>query len=232
MITREENGQLSTGVLDITLRESNGTRRVFSHTNPNIDVAVVDVTDVVVSEGHGIRTGYKVGVVREDRFASSQMITNTHVTIGQQIVFLGYPLNLVEGKTAIAVARGGFIATPPDRDFRSRPVFLVDSATIRGSSGSPVFLPLRLGKIENQPNGTITVDSMHGYVPCLLGIVAETITDWELDVKRTDTFGQEPSSVSVISTANFGIVFRAEEISETLDAIGIPRVLGHGQTEF
>jgi hypothetical protein len=231
VITREENGQLTTGVLDITLREPDGTRRVVTHPNSNIDVAVIDVTSDVVENG-GVRKGFKVGWVREDRFATLQTITNTHVTIGQQVVFLGYPLNLIEGKTAIAVARGGFVATPPERDFKSRPVFLVDSATIRGSSGSPVFLPLRTGKIEMQPNGNRTVDVMHGYTPCLLGIVAETIPDWELVVKRTDTYGLEPSAVSVISTANFGIVFRAEEISETLDATHTPRVQGHGQTEF
>jgi hypothetical protein len=231
VITREENGQLSTGVLDVTLRESDGTRRVVTHPNTSIDVAVIDVT-AFVSENMEIRKNYKVGVVREDRFASLQTITNTHITIGQQIVYLGYPLNLIEGKTAIAVARGGFIATPPDRDFRTRPVFLVDSATIRGSSGSPVFLPLRNFKIERQPDGTRQVNQKGGYTPCLLGIVAETVPDWELIVKKTDTYGTETSGVSVIATANFGVVFRADVISETLDATGIPRVQSKGQIEF
>jgi len=230
-ITREENGQLSTGTLDVTLREPDGASRVVTNPNTNVDVAVVDVTSLVV-ENRGIRKGYKVGLVPENRFASLATITNTHVTIGQQIVFLGYPLNLIEGKTAIAVARGGVIATPPDRDFRSRPVFLVDSATIRGSSGSPVFLPLRNYKIEKQPNGSTRVNPLGGYTPCLLGIVAETIKDWELTVKRTDTFGQEPTAVSVVATANFGIVFRADAISETLDATGVPRVQTKGQTEY
>lgn len=231
VITREEKGQLSTGTLDIMLRESDGTLRVATHPNTNVDIAVLDVTDLVV-QGGGIRKEYKVVIVREDRFASMQTITNTHVAIGQQIVFLGYPLNLIEGKSAIAVARGGFIATPVDRDFRSRPVFLVDSATIRGSSGSPVFLPLRSYKLERQPDGNRHFDSSHGYTPCLLGIIAETVPDWELVVKRTDTFGLEPSAVSVVATANFGIVFRADAISETLDATGTPRIQGHGQTDF
>jgi hypothetical protein len=231
VITREDNGQLFTAALDIPLRESDGTPRVVTHPDTNIDVAVVDVTPFV-TEGGGIRKGYKVGLVREDRFASLQTITNTHVTIGQQITFLGYPLNLIEGKTAIAVARGGVIATPPDRDFRTRPVFLVDSATIRGSSGSPVFLPLRTFKVERQPDGTRRVNTSGGYTPCLLGIVAETVPDWELVVKRTDTYGLEPSAISVVSTANFGIVFRADAISQTLDATGTPRIESKGQIEF
>jgi hypothetical protein len=199
--------------------------------DPNIDIAVVDVTGVV-AEGGGIRKGYKVGLVREERFASSQTISKTQITIGQQIIFLGYPLNLIEGHTAIAVARGGVIATPPDRDFRARPAFLIDSATIRGSSGSPVFVPLRTYKLQRQPDGTRQVNSTGGYTPCLLGIVAETVPDWELIVKKTDSYGLEPSSVSVISTANFGVVFRADAISQTLDATGILRIEGRGQTEF
>lgn len=231
VITREQDGQLSTAALDITLRESDGTSKVVTHPNPAVDIAVVNVSDTVI-ENFGIRKGYKVGVVREDRFASLQSITNTHVTIGQQIVFLGYPLNLIEGKTAIAVARGGVIATPPDRDFRNRPVFLVDSATIRGSSGSPVFLPLRTYKVERRPDGTRMVNVTGGYTPCLLGIVAETVPDWELVVKRTDTYGLEPSAVSVVSTANFGIVFRADSISQILDATGVPKIESKGQTEF
>ncbi|PYJ86176.1 MAG: hypothetical protein DME22_06245 [Verrucomicrobia bacterium] len=231
VITREENGQLSTGTLDITLREPDGISRVVPHPNTNIDVAVVDVTAFVI-ENRGIRKGYKVGVVREDRFASMEIMTNTHVTIGQQIVFLGYPLNLIEGKTAIAVARGGVIATPPDRDFKTQPVFLVDSATIRGSSGSPVFLPLRSYKIERQPDGNRRINTMSGYTPCLLGIVVATVPDWELIVKKTDTFGLEPSAISVVATANFGVVFRAGTISETLDATGTAKVQSKGQTEF
>jgi hypothetical protein len=231
IITQEEKGQLSTAGLDVTLRETNGTLRVVTHPSANIDVAVVNVSEYVIESG-AIRKGYKVGFVKENRFASTETITNTHVTIGQQIVMLGYPLNLIEGKTAIAVARSGVIATPPDRDFRGRPVFLVDSAAIRGSSGSPVFVPLRTFKIERQPDGANRVNRNGGYTPCLLGIVAATVSDWELVLKRTDTFGLPPSEISVVATANLGIVFRADAISQVLDATGAPRIDRKGQFEF
>jgi hypothetical protein len=231
IVTRESHGQLFTEAIDVTLRETNGTLHVVNHPSPGVDIAVLEMSQYVVESG-AIRKGYKVGFVPESRFVSRDTIASTHVTIGQQIVMLGYPLNLIEGQTAIAVARSGAIATPADRDFRGRPVFLVDSATVRGSSGSPVFLPLRPYKVGRNSDGSKFVNYAGGYTPGLLGIVAETVADWELILQKTDTFGLPPSKVSVITTANLGVVFRADKISEALDATGIAGIHTKAQTEF
>ncbi len=231
IITREESNQLYTTTLTVTLRETNGAPRVVKHPNEVVDVAVLEVTPYVVEKG-ALRKGYKVGFVPEEKFLSKAAITSTHVVIGQQIITLGYPLNLIEGSTAIAVARSGVIASPADRDFRGKPIFLIDSATIRGSSGSPVFLPLRTFKIDRDAKGTKRVNFNHGYTPALLGIAAAAVTDWELVLRRTDMFGLPPSEVSVVTTANLGIVFRADTISETLDATGLARVPLPAQIEY
>ena len=44
--------------------------------------------------------------------------------------------------------------------------------------------------------------------------------DWEMEIKKTRVFGQPPETVSVLTVANLGIIFRAETISETLDEFG------------
>lgn len=221
-ITTENNSVLSMTNFPITLRKEDGKSLCVGHPRDDVDVAVIEVTPYVV-ENETIRGDYKVGNIHESRFATKKSITETSITLGDRIVILGYPLNMVEGSTAVAVARGGTIATPPDRDYRSSPVFLIDCSTIRGSSGSPVFVPVRPYRVDRQPDGKYKLNSFQGYVPEFLGIVSATVSDWELILKKTVTFGAEPQTVSVIDTANFGIVFRADTITETLDATGVLR---------
>jgi hypothetical protein len=229
-ITTESDEQLSLTSFKIRLRSESGQINYLSHPSDTVDVAAVDVT-ADISEGGSLRKGYKVGFINEIRFATKESIEETKITIGDPITILGYPLNMVEGNSAIAVARGGVIASPPDRDYRGEQVFLIDCATIRGSSGSPVFVPLRPFKLTDKPDGGFTVN-MGGYVPTLLGIVSRTVPDWELVLKKTEVFGAPPTTISVVDTANFGIVFRAETISQVLDLSGIPRTSKKGQTTY
>jgi hypothetical protein len=81
-------------------------------------------------------------------------------------------------------------------------------------------------------NGNKNVNNNGGYTPGLLGIAAETVPDWELVLNKTETFGFPPKTISVMTTANLGIVFRADMISETLDATGCPKTQRKGQTEY
>lgn len=223
-ITTENNGILSITNFPVILRKQDGSSLCVGHPRDNVDVAVIEATPYLV-ENETIRGGYKVGRIHESRFATKKSITETSLTLGDRIVILGYPLNMVEGSTAVALARGGTIATPPDRDYRSSPVFLIDCSTIRGSSGSPVFVPVRPYKVDRKPDGKVQLNGLQGYVPELLGIVSATVSDWELILKKTVTFGKEPQTVSVIDTANLGIVFRADTITETLDATGVVRFM-------
>lgn len=227
-ITTEENSNLSITNFPVILRKEDGTDVCVGHPKKNVDVAVIEVTHYVV-ENKTIRRGYKVGYIKESRFATKESIKETSLTIGDRIVILGYPLNMLEGSTAVALARGGTISTPPDRDYRKNPFFLIDCSTIRGSSGSPVFVPVRPYKVERKPNGNVQINTFQGYIPELLGIVSATISDWEIILKKTVIFGKEPQTVSVMDTANLGIVFRSDIISETIDATGIMRYIKNDQ---
>lgn len=227
-ITTENNGVLSMTKFAVVLRGQDGKSFCVGHPKDNVDVAAIEVTPYVV-EKETIRGGYKVGYIHESRFATKKSITETSLTLGDRIVILGYPLNMVEGSTAIAVARGGTIATPPDRDYRGDPVFLIDCSAIRGSSGSPVFVPVRPYKVDRKADGKVQLNAMQGYIPEFLGILSATVSDWELILKKTVTFGSELQLISVIDTANLGIVFRADAISETLDATGVQRFTAETQ---
>lgn len=222
-VTGSKDGELTVTKLDIPLGDKDGRSRCVGHPDTNVDVAVIEVTQYLVEPKGIIRAGYKVGFIPEARFASKESIKDTSLTLGDRVVVLGYPLNMVEGGSLIPVARGGTIATPPDKNYRGRPVFLIDCSTIRGSSGSPVFVPVRPYRVERTPDGKVTLHGSSGYLPELLGIVSATVSDWELILRKTVSFGAPAQTVSVIDTANFGVVFRAEVISETLDSTGLIR---------
>jgi hypothetical protein len=223
-ITKEDNnGELLIEPIRVMLRDEKGHDLWTGHHEGDVDVAVLRVTDYV-AEASAIKAHYKVGYIRESDFATYAHIKDTHLNIGDQIIVLGYPINIVEGRSSIPVARGGVIGTPPDRKFRGKDFFLIDCATIRGSSGSPVFVPVRPYTVSyDEAKKLTTINSLQPYFPKLLGIVSATVSDWELIIRRTDAFGAPPKETSVMDTANFGIVFPAKVISETLDRTGFKR---------
>jgi len=107
-------------------------------------------------------------------------------------------------------------------DYRSKPIFFIDSSTLRGASGSPVFVPVRPYTVDKKrETGQYILNPLKGYLPRLLGIVSATIPDWKLTIERVESFNQPPSKFEVVETANIGIVFRAETITQTIDQTGI-----------
>lgn len=168
-----------------------------------------------------MKRGLKVGFIPEWRFATSESIGDSAIAVGDRVVLLGYPLDIVEGRDALPLAKGGTLATPPERDFRGLPMFLIDAPLIRGSSGSPVIAPLNQMKLNARtyPQNFRTDRSV---TPTLLGIHSSTVTDWELIVKRT-VYLDTQESMSVVEGAGFGIAFRAETISQAIDETGWKR---------
>lgn len=220
---KDKGGELLIEPIRVMLRDEKGRDLWTGHPVEDVDVAVLRITDYIAEAGE-IKALYKIGYIKESDFATDQYVKDTHLNIGDQVVVLGYPINIVEGRSSIPVARGGVIGTPPDRKFRGKDFFLIDCATIRGSSGSPVFVPVRPYAVSyDETKKLTTINSMQPYFPKLLGIVSATVSDWELIIRRTDAFGAPPKETSVMDTANFGIVFPAKVISETLDSTGVKR---------
>ena len=220
-ITKEgADGELVLEPIRITLRNKEGAPLWIGHPVPDVDVAVLRITEYV-AQGGELKPKYKVGYINESDFVTDDLTKTTHLSIGDPLVVLGYPLNIVEGRSSIPVARGGVIGTPPNRKFKGKDFFLIDCSTIRGSSGSPVFVPVRPYTVSyNEQKKITTINPMETYFPKLLGVVSQTVSDWELVIRRTHTFGAPPDETSVIDTANFGLVYPARTISETLDKSG------------
>ena len=126
---------------------------------------------------------------------------------------IGYPLGLRQGDSNFPLVRQGVIATKigmrlkdkvesPGGTLRDRTLraFLVDGATVPGSSGSPVILKPVIGRIQGN---TIVM----GAAPTvLLGIVAET------------KYAPVQLGATIIpSFAGLGLAFEVETIRETIE---------------
>ena len=117
----------------------------------------------------------------EELFAVAKKRTELDITAGEEIVVVGYPSGIRQGKTNLPLIRQGIIATRIGEELyeeipepsgkistRVSRAFLIDGATIPGSSGSPVILKPVTGRHQN--NAIV----MGATPPVLLGIVAET----------------------------------------------------------
>jgi hypothetical protein len=58
----------------------------------------------------------------------------------ESVITVGYPEAIWDNVNNLPIAHRGITATPPYVDYQGRPEFLVDFATLPGSSGSPMFL--------------------------------------------------------------------------------------------
>lgn len=137
------------------------------------------------------------------------------ITAGDEIMVVGYPLGLRQGASNYPLVRQGIIATRyedtliedvPDgaggtttRHIRG---FLIDGATIPGSSGSPVVLKQSYDRLA--PMGT-------DRQPLLLGILAET---------RFAPVKTPKGDVQ--SFAGLGMAFYAETVRETIEQFFAP----------
>jgi hypothetical protein len=216
-INRIDSDETKIFTKEVLLRDAQGKEFVKGNPNLNIDVAALEFTGYI-SENGKVKQDLKIGFIPEVSFASKEKLRDNFVTIGDNVTVLGYPLNLVEGGHCIPIARGGVIASDPTHDFRNLPAILIDSTMVRGSSGSPVILPFLAYKFTSASN----INQLEVTQAQLLGIIAETIPDWTMELKKTIAVGAPPETVSVIAVANLGLLFKSETITETINQFGRP----------
>lgn len=94
-------------------------------------------------------------------------------TVGMDCFIVGYPLALA-GRVATPIWKRGSIATEPELDHDKLPLLLVDAATRKGMSGSPVVFQHHG---VHMPQGELTDDTVFGTVQNLLGIYSGRIDD-------------------------------------------------------
>lgn len=162
-------------IVDYPVTDSNGTR-CREHADMEVEVFVIDVTPLFVS-----RKDIANKFAPEELFALAAKRRELDISAGEEIVTVGYPSGIRQGRTNSPLIRQGIIATRIGEELheevplpgggvktRKSRAFLIDGATIPGSSGSPVILKPVTGR--HQGNAIV----MGFTPPVLLGIMAET----------------------------------------------------------
>ena len=206
--TRDPDGRAGTVSGEVPLINPDGSKRFREHPDADTDVFAIEVTDVMQ-----LNPNIEKRYATYDVFALEAKRAELDITIGEDVVTIGYPLGLRQGDSNFPLIRQGLISTKigvPLKDkvpaaggsLRDRTLraFLIDGATVPGSSGSPVILKPAVGRIQ----GNAIV--MGATPPVLLGIVAET------------KYAPVQLGAGVIpSFAGLGLAFEVETIQETIE---------------
>lgn len=208
-INADDGSGLRGQVVDYALADASGSR-VREHTSPDVDVLAINAVPLFQAVPN-IRNKF----VGEDLFAIAAKRKELDITAGEEIVVVGYPSGIRQGKTNHPLIRQGIISTrigeelheeiqtPSGVQTRISRAFLIDGATIPGSSGSPVVLKPVIGRVQG--NNIM----MGATQPVLLGIVAET------------RFAPINAAGGVIpGFAGLGFAFDVETVVEVMNLFG------------
>lgn len=206
MNKKDAAGNLVGEVFDVAL--GTGADRPWQeHPDSDVDVLAFDITPLLIA-----RPDIEKKWANYDLFLNKEKIAELDITMGDDIVTIGYPLGLRHRTSNLPLIRSGIIATrigeSLEDEVRTGGVirrrvlrgFLIDGATIPGSSGSPVVLKPVIGRFVK---GNIQMGATQ---PILLGIVAET----RYAPVRTPA-GHIPSF------AGLGLAFDAATVRETIE---------------
>jgi len=207
---RGPNGKTLGEAVPLPLHFDNGCRIWREHRDSDVDMMAFDVTSLIV-EG---KMPWRFAAYLD--FVDKEKLEEMDITIADDVFVIGYPSGLTQGTANLPIVRSGIIATrigepfvdevEEDRVIRPRTVrgFLIDGATIPGSSGSPVVLKPEWGRGAKATYHTTTYTDKRAPA-LLLRIVAETL------YASVKTRYQD-----IVSFAGLGLAFDAQTIKETI----------------
>lgn len=120
----------------IVLDQAELLRRARFHANPEVDIAAIEVHDLLTGklEGDAQYTQW-YGVSREN-FTGNNNIT---VQASDDVVVIGYPRAFYDEMNLYPIVKSGIIASRWGAHFNGKPHFIVDAKLFPGSSGSIVL---------------------------------------------------------------------------------------------
>lgn len=209
---KQSDGSIVGNTVEMPLKLPDDSRLWREHPDKDVDVLAIDVTSLVVSHPE-----IEKRWADYSGFGDKAKLAELDVTVGDEVVVIGYPqvvgFEFKQGATNLPLVRTGTVATTvthpivetsklPDESVRRRTLrgFLIDGATIPGSSGSPVVLKPVTGRYVK---GAILMGSTPAI---LLGIIAET-----------RYAPVHTAAGDIPSFAGLGLAFYAETIRETIE---------------
>jgi hypothetical protein len=211
MNKKSANGEIKGVEINFPLVYSGTSNKNWKeHPNEYIDILAIDITQLIINN-----PDLEKKYVDYSLFVTPEIIKSEDLTIGEDIMVLGYPSSFKQGDTNFPIVRQGIIASQLGQIYidktlqdtqgkiieRQIPGFLIDGGLIPGSSGSPVVLKPVIGRLKHD-----TIE-MSVPQPYLLGIVAETRF---APIQLTPT-------LHTLGYADLGLAFDATKIKETIE---------------
>jgi len=184
----------------------------FGHPNPAIDIAIMNVSDVMndIQRTTGRQVFFRC--FTDDLLATPADLHACDAL--EPIVFIGYPNGIWDSKSLIPISRRGHTATPLEVDFDGLPVFLIDASVFGGSSGSPVILDP--SSLNSGRDGGISLGQRKLR---LLGVVAKVFYRTDRNEVKSEPIPTHSSGiVDSKQMIDLGVVFKASTVSETIEA--------------
>ena len=176
------------------------------HPDSDIDVCALPLGPIAASFPDDIKLSYRT--IPTDMGPNESNIND--IGLIEDLLFIGYPSGIFDDEHNLPIARKGITATPPNVDYRGRPVFLIDASVFPGSSGSPVFL-YNVGGWRSR-EGLVAGDRV-----IFLGVLASVFyreADGSIELREAPTH-VEPL-VRTREMIDLGIVYKARTVEETI----------------
>lgn len=176
--------------IKIPLKDKEGklnANRVFLHPQPYIDIVILPIADAFAAV-----EGIDIVSLDISLLATSNILKNWHVDIGDQIFALGYPFDIYSQSNNYPIAKSGYISSKigeeliitvnyKDKNGNSIPkqlkgkIILIDGIFVPGNSGGPIFVPR--GRREFTERETNKIMQANESIPnFIIGIQSQSLT--------------------------------------------------------
>lgn len=156
------------------------------------DLCAVNITDVYND------------LVKENRIPQFKFIENDNILLDysdlqlvQDVIMVGYPSGLIDIVNNKPIIRTGTVATNINNRYNGKEIFLIDVATFKGSSGSPIFTLNNDGELF------------------LLGINSECLNhNTRVNKKKKDQLSRASGYVDIPN--NLGVIINSKIVADFL----------------
>ncbi|MBS4059208.1 MAG: trypsin-like peptidase domain-containing protein [Bacteroidetes bacterium] len=156
------------------------------HPDQNVDLACINASNISQPEYNIYHRALTPDLISE--FDEDLLIP------GLDVWFIGYPENRFDTVNNLPLLRRGYISSLPKIDFNNKKQFVIDAQVFQGSSGSPVFAPIK-GKFR------------------LIGVVTETM----IKHGKLQAIPAFQAALGVQQILGLGLVIKATQIKELVN---------------
>lgn len=120
----------------INISKNELKKRLRIHSNKNVDIAVIDIFDLVTDK---FKTGDDYMAYHAVSAENLPGENKINIEVTDDVVTIGYPKGFYDEVNVFPIVKQGIIASKWGSSFNGNPYFLIDSKLFPGSSGSIVI---------------------------------------------------------------------------------------------